>query len=320
MRSRFPQLASSEALPLLAMVGATLLWGSSFYTIAQTLASTDPVTLVMMRFGCGLLLVAPLLGKRLFQIPAYTWRAGIICGVALTASYGAGTWGLMTITSSASGFITALYVPFTPLLVWMVYGKSPQPAAYVGAAVAFLGLVLLANPFTMTFEGNVGELATLLSAFLSAVEIIIAGRYAPKCNPKELAFTQLVMTAFYSGVLLVLLKTFEPDLLPPTDWSSLTFWGGILWLGTIVALAQILLGFAQRTVPPDRAAVIYALESVFAAIIGYWAGERLGVGGLTGGAFIVLAVFVSETQFVNRLWYQLKWRLASKTSPEKDSQ
>ncbi len=261
-----------------------------------------------------------MLGRRLFDIPAYTWRAGIICGVALTASYGAGTWGLMTITSSASGFITALYVPFTPLLVWMVYGKSPQPAAYVGGAVAFLGLILLANPFTMTFEGNVGELATLLSAFLSAVEIIIAGRYAPKCNPKELAFTQLVMTAFYSGVLLVLLKTFEPDLLPPTDWASLNFWGGILWLGTIVALAQILLGFAQRTVPPDRAAVIYALESVFAAIIGYWAGERLGIGGLTGGTLIVLAVFVSETQFVNRLWYQLKWRLASKTSPQKDSQ
>lgn len=297
------RLLSREFLPTLAIVLATFFWGSSFFTIGKTLEATNPFELVFWRFTIGAILIAPLLGRRITRIPRHTWRAGVFCGLALTAGYLTSAIGLVSIPSSTSGFLTALYVPFTPLLMWFVYSKRPSAAAFLAVGIAFLGLILLANPFGMTFENNAGELFTIASAFLSAVEIIIAGRFAPHCNARELAFTQLVMTGAYMAVATLVAHLFIPDL-RPTQYNE-TFFVGVGWLAVIVGAAQVLLAWGQKTVPPDRAAIIYSLESVFAAVIGYIAGERLGVGGVTGGALIVLAVFVSEMKgvdaFLNRL-------------------
>ena len=69
--------------------------------------------------------------------------------------------------------------------------------------------------------------------------------------------------------------------------------GGV-WLAVILTCAQLLLAWAQKYVPPAQAAVIFALESIFAAVIGWFAGERLGLLGLTGGLCIVLGILITE--------------------------
>ena len=51
-------VGQSALLPFLALIAATGFWGSSFITVARTLESTDPFTLVFLRFGVGALLVA----------------------------------------------------------------------------------------------------------------------------------------------------------------------------------------------------------------------------------------------------------------------
>ena len=181
----------------------------------------------------------------------------------------------MTLQSSESGFLTALYVPITPLLVWVVFGKAPTKGAVFGVMMAFAGLVLLANPFTLSFSNNWGEWVTILSALISAVEIMVVGRVAPGTQARQLAFTQLFFTAVFAAVGLAV-ATAAGVPLKETTFNT-TVVGGILWL-----------------------AVIFAMESVFAAIIGWFAGESLGTAGIIGGVLIVGGILCGEIRLPRR--------------------
>ena len=288
----------TTGLPVFALVLATFFWGSSFITVSSALDYTNPLTLMLMRFGVGSVMVAALLRGRIFAIPTKTWRAGAVCGLAIYLAYAFNAAGLMTLESSVSGFLTALYVPLTPLMVWVVYGRRPSAGALVGVLMAFGGLVLLANPFTLTLSGNPGELMTILSAFLSAGEIMIVSRFAPGTEARQLAFTQLVSVTVFS---LLGLGLAEAVGLPLGDTVlNQTVILSVLWLAVIVACVQVLLSWAQRYVPAGRAAVIFAMESVFCAIIGWFAGEDLGWTGLLGGALIVSGILAGEIQWKKR--------------------
>lgn len=236
-----------STLPVLALVLATFFWGSSFITVSSALAYTNPLTLVMFRFLVGAFFVFFLLKGRIHEIPAHTWKAGAICGFVIYLVYATNAIGLMSLQSSASGFLTALYVPITPLMIWVVYGKAPYFGAFLGAILAFTQLL---------FTGLFGALG-LMIAMLFGVPL------------KDTVFNQAVCLS-------------------------------IVWLAIIVAFVQVLLSWAQRYVPAGRAAVIFAMESVFAAIIGWFAGENLGVMGLVGGALIVAGILCGELRLPKR--------------------
>lgn len=284
--------AAPRLLPVLALVLATFFWGSSFLTISTALEETNPLTLVLCRFGTAAFLLAFALRGRIRAIPASTWKGGAWCGLAIYCCYTANTAGLMTIESSMSGFLTALYVPLTPFLYWIVYGRTPSKAAFAGAGLAFAGLVLLANPFTLSLSNNWGEWVTILSALLSAAEILIVGKFAPQAKATELAFAQLVFVTLFAALGLAV-ATLAGVPLKETVWSPVIL-GSIAWLAVIVAFVQVLLAYGQRYVPPGRACVIFAMESVFAAALGWIVGERLGAGGLAGGLCIVGGILLSE--------------------------
>ena len=289
-------VGQSALLPFLALIAATGFWGSSFITVARTLESTDPFTLVFLRFGVGALLVALWLRGRIFRIPLETWTMGAVCAVVIYASYLFNHIGLMTILSSTSGFLTALYVPITPFLFWAIAGRRPELCAFAGAAVAFSGLVLLADPFNLEFSSSWGEWTTIFSAFLSALEIILMGRFAPRCKAPEIAFVQIALVALFALAGTAVAHFCAPAVgwtLTPTALDlNLVF--GVVWLAVILTCAQLLLAWAQKYVPPAQASVIFALESIFAAVIGWFAGERLGLLGLTGGLCIVLGILITE--------------------------
>lgn len=288
----------SAFLPYLALIGATGFWGSSFITVANTLESTDPFTLVFLRFSTGALLVALWLRGRIFRIPAETWRMGAICAIAIYGSYLLNHIGLVTILSSTSGFLTALYVPITPFLWWATTGRRPDAGAFLGAMAAFAGLALLADPFSLELNFGIGEWLTIGSAFLAAFEIILMGRFAPRCSAPEIAFAQIVSVALFALCGTLVAHLAAPALgveLAETNFDG-TLLFGVLWLAVILTCAQLLLAWAQKFVPPAQAAVIFALESIFAAVVGWIAGERLGIVGLSGGLCIVLGILLTESR------------------------
>jgi drug/metabolite transporter (DMT)-like permease len=70
-------------------------------------------------------------------------KAGVAIGVAIAMGYSLQTWGLQTISSSKSAFITAMYVPLVPLLQWLCLGRLPGLMSCIGIVLAFIGLILL---------------------------------------------------------------------------------------------------------------------------------------------------------------------------------
>jgi drug/metabolite transporter (DMT)-like permease len=137
--NRDKSVAWSISREELALVAVTMVWGGTFLAVQAGLAVSGPLFFVGSRFGVAAISLA-VLSRRL--LPGLTLRelgAGAAIGVAIFGGYVLQTYGLQTITSSQSAFITALYVPIVPLLQWLVLGRRPRLTSWIGIGLAFLG-------------------------------------------------------------------------------------------------------------------------------------------------------------------------------------
>ena len=73
--------------------------------------------------------------------------------------------------------------------------------------------------------------------------------------------------------------------------------GAAIGLGLASAVIQLTMNWAQKSVSPTRATVIYAGEPVWGGIVGRLAGDRLPALALVGAALIVAGVLASEVKF-----------------------
>ncbi len=223
-------------------------------------------------------------------------------GVAIAMGYSLQTWGLQTIPSSKSAFITAMYVPLVPLLQWLCLGRLPGLMSCIGIVLAFIGLILLAGPENNLLALGPGEIITLIGAIAIAAEIILISAWAGKVDVKRVTVVQLATAS------LVAFATMVPagESVPPMSTGLVVV---ALGLGIFSAIIQVTMNWAQRSVSPTRATVIYTGEPVWAGIFGRIAGERLPLLALVGAAFIVAGVLVSE----------LKLKRKKNALPENDS-
>lgn len=159
--------------------------------------------------------------------------------------------------------------------------------AWAGIALSFTGLMLLAGPEGLSVRFEVGELWTLASALAIAGEIILIGIYAGRVDARRVTIIQLAVASSLSFL------TMFPagESIPSFSWLFVVAVG---CLGLMSAMIQFAMNWAQRTVSPTRATLIYAGEPVWAGIFGRIAGERLGPLAILGGALIVAGVLVSE--------------------------
>jgi drug/metabolite transporter (DMT)-like permease len=225
--------------------------------------------------------------RHLRELTLFELKAGAFIGVAIMLGYGLQTVGLQSIPSSQSAFITALYVPFVPLLQWLVLGRRPGLMPSIGIMLAFTGLMLLSGPSGASFNFSPGEIATLISAVAIAAEIILISTYAGQVDVRRVTVVQLAVTS----VLAFLMVVPTQEVIPGFSWLLLC---SALGLGAASAAIQVAMNWAQKSVSPTRATLIYAGEPVWAGIVGRIAGERLPAIALVGAGLIVAAVIVSE--------------------------
>ncbi|WP_428945777.1 DMT family transporter [Pantoea sp. FN060301] len=279
------KLAFTRQESILVLI--TMVWGGTFLAVHHAMTVSGPFFFVGTRFATAALLLALFSWRSLRGLTRTELKAGALIGVAIGCGYGLQTWGMQTISSSKSAFITALYVPLVPVLQWMFLGRLPGVMAWVGIVLAFAGLMLLAGPEGGSLAFNAGELATLLSTLAIAAEIILISAYAGKVDVKRVTVVQLAVASLFAFVLMApngeSVPAFSPYLV-----------GSAVGLGIASAIIQVTMNWAQRSVSPTRATVIYAGEPVWAGIVGRFAGERLPAVALLGGALIVAGVIVSE--------------------------
>ncbi|MBC9246596.1 DMT family transporter [Paracoccus sp. 11-3] len=276
----------------LALILITMIWGGTFLAVHIMMRYSGPLFFVGLRFVIAGLATLLVFRKSMTGITRHEIIAGCAIGVAIFLGYGMQTWGLQTITSSQSAFISALYVPIVPLLQWIVLRKPPHVMSWVGVTLAFIGLTLLAGPGAGSVGFSKGEIVTLLSAAAIAAEIILIGHFANSVDSRRVTAIQL----FVAGIVSLAMMPVVGESIPPFSW----FWVmGAIALGLASALIQLTMNWAQKSVSPTRATVIYAGEPVWGGVVGRIAGDRLPALALLGAAFILAGVLASEFRPTN---------------------
>lgn len=272
----------------LALVAITMFWGGTFPIIHYALTICGPFFFV----GCRFILAALLLGfcfrKALREAAPHDVFAGCVIGVVAFLGYFLQTYGLQTISSSRSAFLTALYVPLVPIMQWLFLRRPPTFMNWIGVLCAFAGLLLMAGPGNAGGSFDKGEAATLCGAVVFAGEIIAIGFFAGRVQLQCVTFVQLLTAGVLS--LLLMIVTGEPAPASRLDLALALAAG----LGLATAIIQLTMNWAQRSVSPTRATLIYASEPVWGGFFGRLTGDRLPLPALIGAACIVTGVLVSE--------------------------
>ncbi|KAA0970404.1 DMT family transporter [Aureimonas fodinaquatilis] len=271
----------------LALIVVTMVWGATFLIVHTAMAHSGPLFLVGLRFAAAGVLAALIFHRQLRGLTRLDVIAGCAIGFTIFLGYSLQTYGLQTINSSTSAFLTALYVPMVPLLQWGLMRKPPRAMTWVGIGLAFTGLLLLAGPNALQVGLGRGEVVTVISAVAIAAEIILISRYAPLVDSARVTVVQLLAASIFAFATMPL----AGEHIPGFSWVWVLAGVG---LGAASAVIQLTMNWAQKSVSSTRATIIYAGEPVWAGIVGRLAGDRLPALAFVGAAFIIAGVIVSE--------------------------
>ena len=287
----------TELLAFLALLSMTAAWGSTFFMIKDIVTRIGVADLLTVRFAIATIGLALIAGRRLAMSPrtmAHGTLLGLLYGVAQILQ----TTGLAHTAASVSGFITGLYVVATPLLGALILRSRIAPTTWVATGLATLGLgVLSLNGFAIGY----GELLTLCSAVIYAGHIIALGRFSEPGTALSLSVVQMAVITVICGV----------AALWPADASGIGIqlpgsgrdWLIVIYLALIAgALTMVLQTWAQARVEASRAAVIMAMEPVWAAAFAVaLGGESITVRMVIGGLAILAAMYLVELAPPRRL-------------------
>lgn len=279
-------MTSRRSLPLLALVVVTAIWGLTFVQVKDALLLYPLFAFLAVRFAISTVALAPFAWPALRVLPPRGYAAGIGVGVLLAAAYGLQTAGLELTTVTSTGFITGLYVVFTPLLALALLGTPVPRALLAGITLAVIGLLLLNG---VPGGSALGNALVLANAVFQAFQITAMERYAPRYDPRALTF--LMMATSFVGFAIIAVSLGELEV--PRGW---TVWGALLVTGLFSgALGYLIATWVQARTTAARAALVFTLEAPFAALFGVvLAGEVLGPAGWIGCAVMMAGIVAAE--------------------------
>jgi drug/metabolite transporter (DMT)-like permease len=272
--------------PILALVGVTAIWGVTFVQVQDAIALYPLFAFLAVRFAISTAVLAPFAWGSLRTLPRSGYMAGVGAGVLLATAYGLQTAGLELTTVASTGFITGLYVVFTPLLALAFFGTRVPRALWVGVALAVVGLLLLNG---VPGGSTLGNVLVLGNAVFQAFQITAMERFAPRYDPR--ALTLLMMATSFVGFTVIALALGELEV--P---RGATVWGALLVTGVFAgALGYLIATWVQSRTTAARAALVFTLEAPFAALAGVLlANEVLGWIGWIGCGVMMAGILVAE--------------------------
>ncbi|GAA1920299.1 DMT family transporter [Nocardioides hwasunensis] len=268
-----------------ALLGLAACWGSTFFLIKDLLDRVPTLDFLAVRFGIAsiaLLLVAP---KALGRLSPVVRRHAVVLGLLYGFAQILQTAGLAHTPASVSGFVTGLYVVFTPLLAAAILRTRIPPITWVAVVLATVGLAVLAlNGLSVGY----GELVTLSSAVLYALHIVGLGAWSTAQDALGMTLLQMIVIAFVCTM-----ATAHDGIVLPQRTSD---WVSVLYMAVVVAaLGLFAQTWAQAHLPPTRSAILMSMEPVFASFFAVWlGGEDLTARLLIGGTMVLAAMLTVE--------------------------
>lgn len=286
MSSSPVRAGNHQARATLALLATTTVWGATFVLVQDSVERMPVLPFLFWRFTLAFCALAALRPSAMVRLPTDQWRHGLVLGLLLGSAYVLQTAGLLHTSATASGFITGMFVVFTPVLGWVFVRQPTGPTVWTGVGLATVGLALI------SLEGlsiGYGELLTLGCAALFAGQIVGLGQWSTPSDAHGLTVLQLGVAALLCGAT----SAAHGGIGLPPDAGV---WAAIVFLALVAtALAFLAQTWAQAHMSAPRAAIVLTMEPVFAGIFGVTVGgDSLTVRIVLGGACILAAMCVVE--------------------------
>ncbi len=281
----------------ISLLAATVIWGFAFIAQSVGMDLIGPFTFQAIRCTFAVLFLIPCaflfdLGKCSMAASAgkwkdpKLWRSGLICGGALFVAASLQQMGLVYTDAGKAGFITAMYIVLVPVLGLFLKRKPPR-TALLSVLLAVVGLYLLSCMGVTQI--NKGDLMLLGCALAFAVQINCIDAFAQDVDGFRLNCIQSLTVAVISLPFVFLTETVDMG-------NILACLGPLLFAGVLsMGIAYSLQIVGQKSLEPTTAALIMSLESVFAALGGWWLlDETMTSWELTGCGLVFAAVIISQ--------------------------
>jgi drug/metabolite transporter (DMT)-like permease len=296
----------------LLMLFVVAIWGSTFVLIKGALADSTPAAFNLVRMTLAFVVLAVAYHRYWRGIRRWQIGAGAVVGLCLAIGYQFQTTGLARTTPSKSAFITGLVVVLVPLFsaapgIRPPGAKPPRWNAFMGAALAFIGILLLTAPAAINDHGqstamstvaglnpdlssiNLGDMLTLGCAVGFAFHCIALSRVSPRIGFQPLALLQVGFCAAFMALSLPFIER------PHMAWTPRL--AVALGIAAVLATAAAfsIQSWAQSVLPPTHTALLLTMEPVFAWITSFLImGERLGLRPACGALLILAGIALTE--------------------------
>lgn len=278
----------------MALYGAALIWGSSFFLVKDQMDVFPPMRLLALRYTLATLLLTAVFWNKVrtsgFQD---VWRSSSL-GVILAVASVLQAVGLTDTTPGKNAFLTAIYCVLVPFLFWVVKRKRPEGKGFIAAFLCLVGIGLISLTDSLTI--GYGDSLTLASGVLYAVHIVGIATLGRKTDPvRSIVFQFAVSSVLFWALDFV--TPSKPFIAQPSNWLV------VLYLAVFpTAIGFLLQLVGQKFAPPTGASLILSLESVFGVLFSVlFYGEVVPPRVFLGFLVVFAAIFLSESE--------IKWPL-----------
>ena len=279
-----------QANLLLLLAGA--IWGAGFIAQSTAMETLGPIWFIGLRFVVATFVALPFAlwekARAASALRPVDMAGFVLTGLALFAAAAFQQVGLLTTTVTNSGFLTGLYVVFTPILTVLVLRRRPHWVIWPAAFLVTVGIFLLSGGTLAAL--TIGDLLTIFCAVLWSAQMICVGVFAGRSGrPIALSLVQFAVCGVLGCAVGIL---FEPVSLAAIKGAL----PEILYAGLFSSgIAFIFQNVAQRYTTAPQAAIFLSSEALFAALFGVLLlGETITPAGYAGCAILFAAMLAVE--------------------------
>ena len=246
---------------------AAFLWGISFVSQNEGVNVIDPFAFNGIRTLMGAFSLIPVIlvfsfakkGKKESNTGSKKdlLLGSLFCGLVLCLAATLQTFGIKQ-GAGESGFITALYIVFVPVIS-IFLKKKIHLKSWLGVLIAFIGLYYLCGSFAF----NINQIYLLLCAFFFAIHILLVDYYSPRVDGVKLSCLQFFVAGGIDCIIM-----FFVDI--PTLSEIVICLPHLLYAGVVsCAVAYTLQIVGQKYINPTAGSLLMSFESVFAVLAGW---------------------------------------------------
>lgn len=249
----------------IVLLSAGLIWGAGFVVNEHILDSgwTDS-QLLFVRFFSATVFMFLIFFKRIIKTDKETFYKGLYLGLFLFLGFFFQTWGLDETTASNNALITAGYIVFLPVIVYIMERRLVHKRTLFAALITFIGILVITVDFDQLGHINRGDLLTFIGSIFWGIHIYLLGIHAKEKDPVTLMAFQLLVVSILAFMAMMIRSNF-----PTIDFNSglSSIWVEAILIGFFASfLGFTFQSIGQKHANETEAAILISTESVFGPI------------------------------------------------------